>query len=186
MKGGLGHEFREKEITLAIALASAFALAVGVTPAFAVHDLQFELDGNTEQDNTSTPLYDWYPNIYTLPVPPGASIPTIAPSLPANFGPAAPWVRDFVPGSTADATTFATGSKDTQNPSGGNSTVNGSWQCATANNLSDKVDVNNAYAVAYIDHTRDVGFWFLKDKNVGALPGKGQRISPGAIRTATC
>jgi hypothetical protein len=163
--------FRTMQVLVVVA-----ALALGSVPALAVHDLDFELDGNTKQDTTNQ---DWQ-TMFNFS---GNAVPVPKLSLPGNFGPAA-FFRDFTPGSSADSTTFATGSKDTLNISTG-------WQCASSNNVNNKVDVNNAYAVAYInpsnqhvvvyfgldtasnEGTRDAGFWFLKDKSVGCVSGKG-------------
>ncbi len=175
-----------RRIALAVALASAFALALGMTPAFAVHDLAFELDGNTKQDGASSnPVtYDWQ-NMFNLSNPPTGYSGSV-PNVP-NFGPSV-FLRDFTPGSSADSSTFATGSKDTLpiSPVAG---ISGNWQCAKSNNVGDKVDVNDAYAVAYVnpdnghtivyfgldtssnEGTRDAGFWFLQDSSVGCVAG---------------
>src|SRR5439155_9327108 len=92
--------------------------------------------------------------------------------------------RDFATNSdgsfnTADQTTFSTGSKDTLNITPG-------WQCNFDNNVNSKIDIMNAYALAYTNlannhqllyfalernaNTGDgnVAFWFLQD-NVGCV-----------------
>lgn len=87
-----------------------------------------------------------------------------------------------------DKTTFATGSKDTLQISGGSS----NWQCGSSNNLGAKVDLANTYATierlsgvnghtilyygseiqsANGDHNQ--GMWLLQDPNVGCTAGTG-------------
>lgn len=108
----------------------------------------------------------------------GNAVPTQANPLPANYTESV-FIRDFVPGEAGpDISTFTTGSKDTLNITPG-------WECTRSNNVNDKTDIVNAYATAYIDPissdlivyfalerysnegTGNVGFWFLKDDEVG-------------------
>src|SRR6266536_3516097 len=159
---------RKGKITTRIAQALAVALVAAT--AFAVHDMSFELDGNIINDVSNPKPVDWA-SLYDVS---GTSVPTAKASQPASFGTPV-FFRDFVSGATSDTTTFATGSKDIQNISGGG-TTNGSWQCSKANNISDKTDLLNAYATTFTavngdtivyfgaetasnEGTRDVGFW---------------------------
>src|SRR5439155_7714564 len=98
--------------------------------------------------------------------------------------------RDFVTGSTADDTTFSTGSKDILDITPG-------WQCAHSNNVGNKVDIANAYAVAYtetgsgdrifyfgLERTSNngdanIGFWFLQDSTVGCSSTSGTQAFTG-------
>src|SRR5713226_3799954 len=111
-----------------VLVAAAFAL-FRAGSARAVHDLSFELDGNVTTQGSTTfnsPTYDWASFFDAS----GNKLP-----LPANFT-ASGFDRDFVTNpdgsfATSDTTTFATGSKDTLNPTPG-------WQCAFANNVNSK------------------------------------------------
>lgn len=162
-------------------VAASAALIVGsLCPAGAhaasnTNATTFELDGNL----VSTNSIDWK-DLFDVASP--TATPTPKSNLPAGYS-AASFVRDFTPGSSGDSTTFSTGSKDTLNISSG-------WQCGASNNIGDKVDLLNAYAVAYRDvdghsyvffgletasneGTRDVGFWFLKDGTAGCPQANG-------------
>jgi len=122
-------------------------------------------DGNTDWENLFNPG-----NVVT--------VPTAVNPLPTDYIEAV-FIRDFVPGASGpDISTFTTGSKDTLNITPG-------WECTRSNNVNDKTDIVNAYATAYIDPgtgdlivyfamerysnegTGNVGFWFLKDDEVG-------------------
>ena len=172
--------------SLLLPLVAVIGLALFyIAGAQATHDLKFQLDGDTSTTcgtvpSCATQTLDWDSmfNANTSPKSP-----------PANFANAT-FSRDFGlkdPGRTdcsftstdstkafctADSTTFATGSKDTLNISG--------WQCNQDNNVNSKIDIMNAYAVAYTDPatgdrllyfgleknkdngTNNVGFWFLQ------------------------
>jgi hypothetical protein len=126
----------------AVATAVVVLATYGAVNVLAVHDLQFELDGNQTPDASSTPPFDWTSFFNAAgqesPVLPDASRPGFTDS---GFS------KDFTRKasgaySTNDQTTFATGSKDTLSISPG-------WQCNFDHNVSDKVDILNAYAVAY-------------------------------------
>ena len=135
----------------------------------AVHDFNFELDGNVVVDNVSPTPFDWV-SIFD-------AAGTKVNPLPTGFS-AAAFSRDFLTNpngsfNTNDATTFATGSKDILAISG--------WQCNFDSNVNSKIDIVNAYAAAYKDPTSgddviyfalernantgdaNVGFWFLQD-----------------------
>ncbi|MFC3530808.1 hypothetical protein ACFOLG_01280 [Vogesella facilis] len=162
------------------AVCMGLAMMLGtLTPAAAanVNQLDMEMDGNIIADSLNPAPNDWA-DMYT--VTGGIGIPKTSP--PTNFF-APTFSRDFDPNSNKDSTTFTTGSKDTLNIGGGG------WQCVGSNNVNDKTDVLNAYAVAYKnpgdghiiiyfamevasnEGTKDVGFWFLKDGTVGCTAG---------------
>jgi hypothetical protein len=85
---------------------------------------------------------------------------------------------------TFDPTTFTQGSKDTLN-------ISSNWVCTPANNVTNKGDIQNAYAVSYTDPVTqqqflyfgqernsnagdaNVGFWFLQDNNANCPSGGG-------------
>jgi len=159
------------------ALATCTAISLGsISPAMAVDPTTyFELDGNILSNGGT----DWG-DIFTPLAPAGA---TAKAPLPAGFS-SPTFVLDFNPTGNDDQSTYATGSKDTLNITPG-------WQCAKANNVNDKTDINNAYAVAYTadvggtphllvyfaldvasnEGTKNVAFWFLKDSEVGCVAG---------------
>lgn len=159
----------------ACALCTTALVGIHATPAQAagVDEMQFELDGNIVANGKT----DWA-SLFDVS---GTNKPTPKATLPADFGRAA-FFRDFDPASNKDSSTFTTGSKDTLNILTG-------WQCVTANNVNDKIDVLNAYATVYADPdtghivlyfgqevasnegTKNVGFWFLKDAAVGCVAG---------------
>lgn len=167
--------------TLLLPLIAALALGLFfVAGAQAVHDEEFQLDGDVIASTTTT-------------VPPGPNPPaetqlldwnslfnadgSTKASLPNGFEDAN-LERDFNTSQagaflTSDGTTFATGSKDTLPISG--------WQCNLDNNVNSKIDVMNGYAAAYTSASDDeilyfgiernvntgdanVGFWFLQDE----------------------
>jgi hypothetical protein len=139
-----------KKLVIA-ALGTALIASFGVMSVLAVHDLAFQLDGNTVVDTPThigdgTQSVDWE----TLFDANGAKL-----ALPTDFT-ASTFTKDFttttkrgsVVFSTADASTFTTGSKDTLD-------INPGWQCASSNNVLSKNDIMNAYAVAYTNPVAD-------------------------------
>ena len=128
---------------LLASVAFAGALALAATPALSANlDAGLELDGNIINNPVGAPL-DWSslfnPGGLTAPFTPE---PSAVSPLPAGFG-SAQFIRDFVPGASGpDFSTFATGSKDTLNPTPG-------WECNKDNNVIDKNDVVNAYAAIF-------------------------------------
>jgi len=155
-----------------------------VGTALAVHDQDFQLDGDTSPTDLDpgpgSPTIDWED---LFDVTDGVASPKG--SLPAGFI-SAFFARDFVPGESGpDRTTFATGSKDTLNITPG-------WQCARDNNVNDKTDLVNVFATAYVDpgsgelklyfalerYSNDgagnVAFWFMQDGSVSCeAPASG-------------
>ena len=174
------------------ALIGSVALAQGT---------QFELEdpanANIKDDAGNGP--DWA-SLFDVPgpelaSPPGGTDglpPTPKATLPTGIF-AAGFYRDFLIGKTSDNTTFATGTKDIQNISGGG-VESGEWQCKKVNNVSDKGDVLNAYAAIY-EHTNNdvlltmgverasdngtskVGFWFLQDDNIACDTSGGKALT---------
>ena len=174
---------RSRRLRVGIAIGACMALIlVMALPAFAVHELDFQLDGNiaTSPDTNvggNTQEIDWQ-DLFD------ANGDTN--SLPTGFE-KADLDRDFntnTNGSfnTADSSTFATGSKDTL-------PITPGWQCNQDNNVNSKTDVMNAYAASYVVDSSDpeddgdeimyfglernantgtgnVGFWFLGDGTV--------------------
>jgi hypothetical protein len=187
--GFLGGRRRRSLLGVTAAVAAAGALLV--TSALAVHDLDFQLDGDvvTTPDGTvggTTQEFDWADFF-------NAAGGEISP-LPAGFG-ASSFNRDFNTNpngsfSTADSTTFATGSKDTL-------AITPGWQCNRDNNVLSKNDIMNAYSVSYTDPasgdeilyfglernantgTADVGFWFLQDGTVNCVSPGGSTAFTG-------
>ena len=171
--------------TLLGVVASVALLAVIAAPnALAVHDLEFQLDGDTDVDASTQP-YDWESFFNAA----GEEL-----ALPANFTDSG-FTKDFTRTasgaySNADPTTYATGSKDTLSISPG-------WQCNRDNHVNEKIDITNAYAATYEapaddpahnveagdqiiyfalerfanDGDANVGFWFLQDEVTCVSPG---------------
>ena len=155
----------------------------------AVHELAFQLDGETTEVGYSLPgaqTVDWDSLFNADGSNTSVINPVTGPFTNADF------VRDFESKAgrngtcsltstgttfcTGDSSTFATGSKDTLN-------INPGWQCNRDNNVNSKIDIMNAYAAAYIvpsgpdaghrlmyfgleknkdNGTNNVGFWFLQ------------------------
>jgi hypothetical protein len=185
--GPTGSRRRRRFLLGPILLVTTLLALFVAGAARAVHDLDFQLDGDvvTSPDGTvggTTQEFDWADFF-------NAAGGRIEP-LPAGFD-ASSFSRDFAPlnadGSfnSSDRTTWATGSKDTQNVGGGG-TISGSWQCKRDNNLLDKNDIMNSYAVTYSptggdeilyfglerngnEGAANVGFWFLQDGTVDCL-----------------
>jgi hypothetical protein len=171
---GIRRGARRRRRTLLAAIVSIGALGIFAISALAVHDLAFQLDGDvvtTPDTNVggNTQTIDWE-DLFD------ASGNELA--LPTDFT-ASTFHKDFNNTGTTfltnDATTFATGSKDTL-------PITPGWQCNFDANVNSKIDVMNGYAAAYTDpvsgddilyfalerniNTGDanVGFWFLQDE----------------------
>jgi hypothetical protein len=139
-------------------LALAGLCAVVFIPgalANSVKSQTFELDGNIAQNGASAnPVtYDWA-NFFDSS---GAKSPVLPDASRPGYT-ASSFVRDFKTKSngsfdTSDASTFTIGSKDTLDISG--------WSCTPANNVTDKGDIMNAYAVAYTDPNSGHKFMFF-------------------------
>jgi hypothetical protein len=112
----------------------------------------FQLDGNIATGVTSPVTYDWASFFNSS----GGKL-----SLPTGYT-ASAFVKDFNTTTdrkgntvfdTNDSSTYTIGSKDTLD-------VNG-WSCTPANNVTDKGDIMNAYAVAYTDPVSGHKFMFF-------------------------
>jgi len=154
--------------------------------ALAVHDEDFQLDGDVDSSTTTnaggtTQAVDW-DTIFDGSLPADFSDPGFDRDFESSLGDAG---GTFI---TSDTSTFATGSKDTLG-------ING-WQCNFDNNVNSKIDVMNAYAVAYENAAGDeimyfalerntntgdanVGFWFLQGA-VGCSSAGGAEDFTGA------
>lgn len=161
-----------RSIVATLATCTAVAITGGGSAYAGNPNDLFQLDGNLTGGTVARP--DWS-DVFQGALPAKGAT---AKSLSGFTSPV--FVSDFNVADTKDDTLFATGSKDTLNITPG-------WECKKTNNVSDKVDINNAYAVAYVnpgdnhlyvffaldvssnDGTKDVGFWFLKDPSVGCV-----------------
>ncbi len=143
-------------------------LFLGAGTVLAVHDLEFQLDGNTAATCPPSPdtglcspsQKDWN-DLFNVTT--GGGSQTVASSGPiagasGNFT-TSTFTRDFRTGTsttcktdpalsstattfcTYDNTTFATGSKDTLDIPG--------WACNADNNVNSKIDIMNAYSASY-------------------------------------
>jgi hypothetical protein len=155
---------------------AAIAIAVVFIPsALAVHDLHFQLDGDTTNTPFSSPTpnagveYDWN-DIFTVTdhaaVPPATDGTETVSTNSANVGSGktfddAQFTRDFETNATcptssavgliSTSTNFCTGD-DTTYATGSKDTLgigNGGWQCNHDNNVNSKIDITNAYVVQY-------------------------------------
>ena len=167
--------------------------AVGVTfvqTVLAVHE-DFELDGNTRSGDATTPVGN-LPNIDWDQIINANGTAKPAAQLPTGFSHAG-FEKDFLQNAngsfnTADATTYATGSKDVLPISG--------WQCTRSNNVTSKDDILNAYAAAFKNSEGDdvlyfglerdanngdanIGFWFLQSDVNCLSPGGSTDFAGG-------
>ena len=153
--GPTGSRRRRRFLFVPILVVAAAALLL-VGAAQAVHDENFQLDGNTAASSTTsfgghTQNFDWdsffnssgNPIFTTFPDPlvPGFT----ASGFDRDFNTTANGSYD-----TGDASTYTQGSKDIDNVS--------SWVCTAAQNVTNKGDIQNAYAVSYTDPHIRVAF----------------------------
>jgi hypothetical protein len=165
---------RRYQLGAIVSIVAVLGLVVA-QPAFAVHDLQMQLDGDVSASTPTnvgghTQTVDW-DSIFD-------SAGAKKDPQPADFT-AATFKNDFNNSGTTfltnDQTTFATGSKDTL-------PITPGWQCNFDANVNSKIDIMNGYAAAYTDPATDhdilyfalernintgdanVGFWFLQDE----------------------
>jgi hypothetical protein len=193
--GPKGSKRRKRFLLVPILLVACTALFL-IGSAQAVHDLEFQLDGNalstvcgtTPDGNCTTQVFDWGR-------PSGSSDAnylfnanrtvntSVVNSANSTGFTAAAFQRDFglkvsaadncsltstdatKPFCTADTTTFATGSKDIQNISGGGADNSGNWQCNKDNNVNSKIDITNAYSASYTVSGGDRIMYFAMEKN---------------------
>jgi SdrD B-like domain len=159
----------------------------------AVHDEEFQLDigpngANTVDNPGAAEDFDWE-NFFNASGPGGTIAKSV--NLPDASRPgftASGGTADFA---LPDATTYATGSKDTLS-------IETGWQCSNSNNVGDKVDIVNAYAAAYVrpsdNHlilyygvekssplgSSNIATWFLKDGTVDCNSPGGATDFTGA------
>ena len=194
---GIRQGARRRRRTLLAGIVAIGALGIFALSAIAVHDLDFQLDGNvvTSPDEQRRRYYAGDRLGRTCSAPAGRSWRCPRTSTASGFD------RDFVTNAngsfnTSDNTTFATGSKDTLNITPG-------WQCNVDNNVLSKNDVMNAYAASYEapgsgdeilyfalernanTGTANVAFWFLQDETVGCTRRAAARRSSAITSTAT-
>ena len=166
--------------------------ALLVANALAVHDENFQLDGDVNASTTTsfgghTQTFDWDSFFNAA----GQESPVLPDPSRPGFD-ASSFDQDFntnANGSfnTSDDTTFATGSKDTL-------AITPGWQCNQDANVNSKIDVMNAYATSYTagsqeflyfalernanTGTADVGFWFLQNENVNCSDPESPGSTP--------
>jgi len=178
--GRIGSWPRRWRVLFSLVIAAGLGVVLMQTVE-AVHDLDFELDGNIINDGAvSVGSFDWTDFFDAN----GNSVPVLPDPARPGFT-ASGFHRDFLQNAngsfnTNDDTTFATGSKDILPISG--------WQCNHDSNVNSKIDIANAYAVAYTAPNGDqviyfgmernantgdanVGFWFLQDDVNCSSPG---------------
>jgi hypothetical protein len=192
--GPTGSRRRRRFLLGPILLATTLLALFVAGAARAVHDAEFQLDGDVIASTTTnvggtTQLLDWdsFFNASGTPL-----------ALPPGFD-ASTFDRDFEtnPNGTfnkSDSSTWATGSKDTLPITPTN------WQCKRDQNLLDKNDIMNAYAASYAPAGGDeilyfalerngnsgsanVGFWFLQDGNVNCESPGGNTPFAGSHAT---
>ena len=185
--GPTGSKRRRRFLIVPLLVIAAAALLL-VGAAQAVHDETFQLDGDvlasTTTNNGGHPQsFDWDSFFNAAGQPIQASFPdaTVPGFTASGFD------RDFTLNNgtydTGDPTTYTQGSKDIDN-------VN-QWVCTAAQNVTNKGDIQNAYAVAYTDPvslhqfiyfgqernsnngTANVAFWFLQDETANCSTANG-------------
>ena len=179
---------RRRLITYAAGLG-LLVLTFGIAgAALAVHDLDFQLDGNAAATCPPAPdtgfctsaQEDWA-DLFT--VGGGGGTQTVTKNTPISGASGtfttATFTRDFRSGSacttdaalsststtfcTNDTTTYATGSKDTLE-------INTGWACNNDHNVNSKIDIMNAYSASYTrtsDGHKILYFGLEKNKDNG-------------------
>ncbi|HTE71278.1 MAG TPA: SdrD B-like domain-containing protein [Actinomycetes bacterium] len=175
-------------LLVGVAAGTLLLMALGTPAVIGVHDEAFELDGNIDDANPAGgPEVDWDDDIVGVGAN-GFSAPQSI--LPAGFA-AATAGPDFTTiirrgvevAETGDDSTFTTNSKDILD-------ISAEWRCVHANNVTDKGDLVNTYAVAYTNAanelilyfgaekndasgTNNLGVWFLQDQAVDCTSTQG-------------
>jgi hypothetical protein len=191
--GPTGSARRKRFLVVPFLIVACTALFL-IGSAQAVHDLEFQLDGNalstvcgtTPDGNCTTQVFDWgrtgtTNTHYIFNADRSVNTSVVNSANSTGFTSAA-FQRDFgvkvsaqdncnltnttsTTFCTADTTTFATGSKDTQNISGGGADQAGNWQCNKDNNVNSKIDITNAYSAGYTAPNGDRILYFALEKN---------------------
>jgi hypothetical protein len=226
--GPTGSRRRRRFLIVPILIVACTALFL-IGSAQAVHDLEFQLDGNALSNLCGTTpdggpagpnactvqQIDWgrtgtTNTHYIFNADRSVNTSIVDPNNSPGFTNAA-FQRDFgvrvsaqdtcsltnttsTTFCTADTTTFATGSKDIQNISGGGADQAGNWQCNRDNNVTNKGDIMNAYSAAYAASNGDKIIYFALEKsspngsnNVGFwfLQGDANCVSAGSAQDFT-
>ena len=188
---GAGARRRRRWLTggLAVVGSTVVVIALSAAPAFAVHDEAFQLDGDVSaatQTNVGGHVqpFDW-DSFFNAS---GNQSPVLPDSSRPGFT-ASGFDRDFVVNAngtynTSDSTTYTQGSKDTLN-------IHSGWVCTASNNVTNKGDIQNDYALAYTDPgtgqqilyfalernsnsgDANVAFWFLQDPTANCSTANG-------------
>src|SRR6476660_2658456 len=185
---------RPKRVLIFVAAFTVFAVYAAL-PAFAVHDENFQLDGDVLASTTTNvgghaQNLDWDSLFTSLGAPKAFPAGFTASGFDRDFGtnPGCSLTAQTGTFCTSDDTTFATGSKDTLPISSG-------WECNHDSNVNSKIDIDNSYAGAYTNAAGDqilyfgmerntntgdanVGFWFLQN-NVGCTAASGHHAFTG-------
>jgi hypothetical protein len=161
---------RGRRLFTGLAVASIIAgTFITAGTVFAVHELDFQLDGNTAASCPPAPdtgfctasQKDWN-DLFNVATAAGTQ--TVSSNTPITGASGSfttsTFSRDFRTGTsttcktagalssaantfcTFDSTTFATGSKDTLE-------INTGWACNADNNVNSKIDIMNAYSASY-------------------------------------
>jgi len=163
-------------------------LTLGPIILYAVHDEDFQLDGDVLAATDAFPFpgitrhVDW-DSIFDangnskLPDPPVSATGFRHAAFTRDFG-----LNANNTFNTLDDTTYTTGSKDTL-------PITGGWDCTVSNNVNSKTDIINAYTVDYIDPaTNQKILYFGMERNVNTgdaniafwfLQGEANCESPG-------
>ena len=169
---------RRRHLRTVAVLAIVGAVAAIAGTALAVHDEAFELDGNIDDANPAGgPEVDWDNDIVGVGAN-GFSAPQT--SLPAGFS-AATAGPDFMTTTrrgvevavTGDDSTFTTNSKDILD-------ISAEWRCVHANNVTDKGDLVNTYAVAYTNASNELILYSARRRTTRAAP---TTLAFGSCRT---
>jgi hypothetical protein len=189
--GPTGSRRRRRFRFVSLLLVACTALFLAGS-AQAVHDLKFQLDGDTTSTAYSAPTpnqgvnYDWN-DIFNVtdnaPVPPATDGTETVSNNSANVGSGktfddASFQRDFETNATCP-TTSAVGLRstsanlctgdDTTYATGSKDTLgigNGGWQCNHDNNVNSKIDIMNAYIAQYTAPNGHKIFYFGVERNV--------------------
>lgn len=183
---------RRRWLFLCTSMAAIAMAVVFIPSALAVHDLSFQLDGDTTSTPyspppNSSPAFDWN-DIFTVTdnaaVPPATDGTETVSNNSANVGSgktfdAAAFTRDFETNATCPTTSAiglnSTSTKlctgdDTTYATGSKDTLgvgNGGWQCNHDNNVNSKIDIMNAYVTQYTNPANGHKiFYFGVERNV--------------------
>jgi hypothetical protein len=178
---------RHRRWLTSIALLVVMGLTFVPIILYAVHDLDFQLDGDIAAATDAFPFPGVTANVDWDSIFDANGNSKLPANPPATGFRHAAFAKDFgtnANGSfdTSDDTTYTTGSKDTL-------PITPGWQCTVSNNVNSKTDIINAYAVDYVDpvsgekilyfgmernvNTGDanIAFWFLQGEANCESPG---------------